>query len=537
MNWFAQRQDRGSQPPSAVGSLHRFFAPLARMRRMIARILTHPAFFWGTLLLAVACRIGWVLLIPSSPTMDAYYYFEGGRAIAQGQGFMLEGQPNCFWPVGYPAFLAGLYLLFGPSVTAAQLGNALLSVGTALFAYGIALKWFGSRVPARVAFVAMAFFPEQIFYTEILFSETCFLFFLMAAIFFWEWPSRGGRLADVACGIAFGLAAYVKSQAIFLPVFLGGLSAVVHRTHWRIAFKQTGLVCVTMLLVVLPWTARNLRLCHKFVLVSDNSGVNLFLGNNPHVRGNYSEDGLRESCDPGAEARRFIVSHPGEFFRRIPAKIAAMYLNQRGSPIDYVQVSIFPSRFSAGTVDRIVRNIQRKEDRRHFLACLQEDSTGWRRLRTDLPDEMRARFAHVLLYSLAYRYECNESRFLWLMQDMLVASRYAVLFLFALFSVTLFACPLRSRRDLLKKITPPLAVVAYFTCIYIVYFGCQRFSFPVMPFMIMCGALFFCWSLGLVRADASCSPGEQEPCCEGRGSVTGYGAGHDPVVKGIEAGV
>ena len=60
-------------------------------------------------------------------------------------------------------------------------------------------------------------------------------------------------------------------------------------------------LCISILIalaIISPWTIRNYLTFHRFVLVSANSGMNLFEGNNPVATGEFSE------TPPTDESRR-----------------------------------------------------------------------------------------------------------------------------------------------------------------------------------------------------------------------------------------
>ena len=62
--------------------------------------------------------------------------------------------------------------------------------------------------------------------------------------------------------------------------------------------KGLGIAILIALAIVSPWTIRNYLTFHRFILVSANSGMNLFEGNNPVATGEFSEN------PPTDESRR-----------------------------------------------------------------------------------------------------------------------------------------------------------------------------------------------------------------------------------------
>ena len=95
--------------------------------------------------LFLAPRIGWMLAVDAAPMSDQLWYFERAVGMLNGEGYAVQGQPTAFWPVGYPAFLAGLFAVFGPSLEAAKIANLVLSGIAMVFVYRIARRATGSE--------------------------------------------------------------------------------------------------------------------------------------------------------------------------------------------------------------------------------------------------------------------------------------------------------------------------------------------------------------------------------------------------------
>ena len=74
------------------------------------------------LLAAFSFRLVWVLAFQTPPGPDAVSYDELGWRLASGQGYVDDdGRPTAYWPVGYPALLSVVYLVWGHSWLAAGL--------------------------------------------------------------------------------------------------------------------------------------------------------------------------------------------------------------------------------------------------------------------------------------------------------------------------------------------------------------------------------------------------------------------------------
>jgi hypothetical protein len=123
----------------------------------------------------------------------------------------------------------------------------------------------------------------------------------------------------ISWGACIAAATYVRPTA--LPVLFIFLVAqwLIDR-DWRALVMGFALATVTASLLFAPWSYRSIALFDRFVLVSANGGVNLWMGNNPESTGGYMD--LPDKQFPnevdrdhyyGREAVRFILSHPIEY--------------------------------------------------------------------------------------------------------------------------------------------------------------------------------------------------------------------------------
>lgn len=307
---------------------------------------------------ALATRILFVMIVPTKPVSDFLAYDNAGWAIASGHGAVDAGQPWINWPPGYPAFLGLLYFIFGHSLLAAKLAQVLLSTATCVLTYFVARAVFAEDgwFIGPLAAMLVAVYPQSIFYTSVLASDVLFSFLLMLAV--WTlvrngFPSSRNALLT---GLIIGLATLTRGQALLLPIVVvvwliiallktGGVAfgdeAGEQVTAPRVAFltwKKTAMTAVLVglvaIVVVLPWTARNYRVFHRFIPVSANTGTNLWIGNNPAADGRYMwpvgnplariSDPIERDHEGIRLASAFIRRDPWGFFHRGLRKLTAL---------------------------------------------------------------------------------------------------------------------------------------------------------------------------------------------------------------------
>ena len=95
---------------------------------------------------------------------------------------------------------------------------------------------------------------------------------------------------------------------------------------------------VGSLLVILPWTLRNYVHFQKIIPISNNGGINFWIGNNPRANGNFVSpffEGSPFTPLIGDEVRldevayqfgfEFIRQNPGQALKLLPAKVFYLY--------------------------------------------------------------------------------------------------------------------------------------------------------------------------------------------------------------------
>src|SRR5690606_34420216 len=214
--------------------------------------------------------------------------------------------------------------------------NVALSVATIGLVFVLGRRLGGERV-GLVAAAVWALWPNLIFHSAIVLTETLFLFLLVALlVVLLGDPAAArapGRARLVAVGVLFGLALLVRPvSAVMAPALLvlwwgNGARAAL----WRLA-----LVGAVTVAVLVPWSVRSTLAMDEPVALSLNFGDNLCLGHNPSANGGFGDlaphcftaEGLRR---PDSETRRqsenvdraviYIREHPGETLRRTPTKL------------------------------------------------------------------------------------------------------------------------------------------------------------------------------------------------------------------------
>jgi hypothetical protein len=255
-------------------------------------------------------------------THDEREYLALARSVSAGRGFTYDprqevGTAQQFGRApGYPLFLAVIGAgAQGDDAVPARVKIAQSIVG-ALGVWVIGLLARRAAGPAAgVAAAAIAsLYPPLVWICAYVLSEALYSTIALITVLLVDltldraestntgsWMRRGELLA-AASGVAAGAAILVRpAMLFFLP-----LAALWLAARRRVALAV--LFLAAALLVVAPWTVRNLRVYDRFVLVASEGGVTFWTGNHPLARG---EGDLAANPDIKAAEIAFRAAHPG----------------------------------------------------------------------------------------------------------------------------------------------------------------------------------------------------------------------------------
>ncbi len=291
------------------------------------------------IVVALALRIAWTLAAQTAPVSDAAAYDSLGWRLAQGLGYVTEdGAPTTFWPVGYPAFLAALYVVFGHSWTAAGVANALLGALSVALTYRLAREMLPSRA-ALAAAGAIALLPSHVIaYTPMIRNETLHLVFVLAALVAaCAFVRRPDWRSAALFGAILGAGLYVRPILMFFPV-AAALLLLAQGVGPRRAAALAAVSLLVAIALLLPWTVRNYAVFDEPILTATNGGITFYLGNGPGATGRYRPiteerfahftelDWHREGYRLGLER---IVNHPAEWLGILPNKVYFLWASDR----------------------------------------------------------------------------------------------------------------------------------------------------------------------------------------------------------------
>lgn len=213
----------------------------------------------------------------------------------------------------YPIFLAAARVTGGSEHVLRNVRVVQAFVG-ALGIWCLALiarRAAGPRAEVAAAWIA-AVYPPLVWLPAFVLSESLYVTVTAASVLVLGRaidgvpPPAGSTRSDLRTGFPAGLlagTAVLIRPAMLFFLLLAGL--------WLLARRRVALfaaLALASLLVVAPWTLRNYREYHRFILVASEGGLTFWTGNHPLSPG---EGDLAANPAIKLESRRLRAAHPG----------------------------------------------------------------------------------------------------------------------------------------------------------------------------------------------------------------------------------
>jgi 4-amino-4-deoxy-L-arabinose transferase-like glycosyltransferase len=232
------------------------------------------------------------------------FFFDLAHGIATGKGVAYaDGVPQSFRVPIYSAFLA--LVTFGhKAFLPIVISQSLIGAGTVLCAALLAREMFGSAA-AMIAATITAFYPYYVVHDTALQETSVYTFLTALAVFLLLRAYRSGSSVMAGgAGLILGIDVLTRANlapfALLAPLWLAVPARC--RTVPRRQGLWAALICVAVLaLTVSPWLVRSLRL-EGYVTLSTQTGVLLWIGNNPYTFSYYPYESIDRSQRAAIEA-------------------------------------------------------------------------------------------------------------------------------------------------------------------------------------------------------------------------------------------
>ena len=434
--------------------------------------------------LGFAFRLWWALEFDTLPNHDMKAYVEFAQSIAKGEGYVAFGQPTAYWPVGYPAVLAVLLWLGGGDLLVARIAQAVFGLVSLACIFRLVRTYSSSAVAAIAATAWAAFDITQIAYSSILVSEPLFNCLMLLGAVFSVGPDRTRRRMLLG-GACFGLAAYTRAHGLFLPLLCGLFGVVGGWSDWRTRARRVAWLYLGLCLVMAPWWVRNAMVFKAFVPVSNNGGINLFIGNNPRATGGYKWN--KEIKAPLARAHRGRHrGGRGEYERgEAASKLAWEFIREN------------PTRFAELAYIKLKKLYQPDLlSVRWNKPLASEEKRKKRALKRVWQPRVRTYHASLCLAAALGCLVAWRGRWPVVVLGHTVVSLLAAHFgHWWLGALCVLLLPLRLLRERNREfpVLLPIAVAGTFTAVHMLYFANGRFLHPVRPWMAVAAGILVAW--------------------------------------------
>ncbi len=232
--------------------------------------------FFLIFIISLLARIAYIIpLSPAHLASDSWEWREIAAGILAGKGF------GDAWrsPV-YVFFLVFVYKIFGFSVLAVRIVQAIVSAFNAGLIFITGKKIFNKRI-GFLSGLIFAFYPYFIFFTGDILAETLYTFFISLSVYTLLLNFENDSLKTrIFCGVALGLTSLTKGSFppffafVFLWIFIRSKETFFKK------IKIAASIFAAAFLTILTWSVRNCLYYGHFTLVS-TGGASFWLSNNP----------------------------------------------------------------------------------------------------------------------------------------------------------------------------------------------------------------------------------------------------------------
>ena len=182
-------------------------------------------------------------------------------------GFNWLAVPTSIRPPGYPAFLAGIYWIFGHNYDAVRFIQVIISSVSVLLIFYLAREIFGRKI-AFLSALWSAFYPFFSRYVELILRETLSVFLMLLLVISLHRVYRKSNFKNLILSvIPFTLLVHTNAKYLFYLPFIF-VWMWVTCSGKRIAVMNYAVFFILLLATMVPWTVRNYVAYDRFVLIN-----------------------------------------------------------------------------------------------------------------------------------------------------------------------------------------------------------------------------------------------------------------------------
>ena len=218
------------------------------------------------------------LAIFPTPALDssAISHLRAAYLLMDGKGFS-DPSFQVFNPPGYPVFIAICLSLFGGDQVSVIIVQAVMDSLTIVMVYFV-MKGIFDIETALLSAGILSLYPFSVYLTMSIASEPLFTFFLSGFVLSSVYAVRSTKpWYYCVSGILLGLTTLTRGTTQFVPLMFPVMLILLGKRGRESFFCCTAL-CLTFVLVILPWTVRNYVVLDEFIPVATGGGIVVLMG-------------------------------------------------------------------------------------------------------------------------------------------------------------------------------------------------------------------------------------------------------------------
>jgi 4-amino-4-deoxy-L-arabinose transferase-like glycosyltransferase len=234
---------------------------------------------WVIFLIALILRSLLLIVAVQYPqrtiSNDTHSYVQPAESLLASHGYSFPGVLRT--PL-YPMFLALIFAFFGENLPIIVLAQVIVSALTVVLTYQAGILLLPRRVALIGAFL-LALSLESIIAPFFILTDTLFAFLFLGATYaFLRYWSVKRISWLISSAILMGLSILCRPIAIYFPVVIVILLAMVHWKHWVGLFSKSLVYLVVVSAVMAAWFARS-QVVDGAPILSTISNYNLLFYN------------------------------------------------------------------------------------------------------------------------------------------------------------------------------------------------------------------------------------------------------------------
>lgn len=251
------------------------------------------------ILLAIIVRVVYYLQVSKNPEynsliLDPQFNDYWAKRIIHGPNYpsptgedpLIEKTPYGR-PPAYPFILSFIYYLFGENLQTVRFLQTLIGLLNILLIYYLTSDLFHNRVSGLISGLMLATLWQTIYFEEEINYPTWVLTITLLLIWcFAKYVFSSKSIYTILSGTFLGILALFRPNALILYLLFTGL--ITYRylsSKSQEMLKHLLILTIFVLFPLIPVFTRNYIVSNEFFLISCFGGVNTYIGNNPHSKG------------------------------------------------------------------------------------------------------------------------------------------------------------------------------------------------------------------------------------------------------------